>query len=78
MITETEKLIDKVLSYKTWSDKRRIDTLLEHDCNMYTCLGKDSKKKEIEETRRKSKLIYKAISKINPEQGKNYLWYMDK
>ena len=78
MILETQNLINKVLSYKTWTDKRRIDKLLEYDCNMYTCLGKDSTKKEVGETKKNSKLIYKAISKINPEEGKDYLWHMDK
>ncbi len=36
--------IDKVLSYKTWSNKRKSDELLRMDCNMYCNLGSDSTK----------------------------------
>lgn len=74
----TNKLIEKVLSYKTWSDKRKIDTLLEHDCSMYTNLGTDSTKTEVLETKKKSRAIYRAIGKIDKKQGESYLWQMDK
>ena len=71
-------LIDKVLSYKTWSDQRKIDTLLEHDCNMYTNLGIESTKTERQETKKQSRAIYRAISRIDKKQGESYLWQMDK
>ena len=74
----TNKLIEKVLSYKTWSDKKKIDKLLEHDCSMYTNLGIDSTKKEVLETKKKSRAIYRAIGKIDKKQGESYLWQMDK
>jgi hypothetical protein len=74
----TNNLIEKVLSYKTWSDKRKIDTLLEHDCSMYTNLGSDSTKTEILETKKNSRAIYRAIGKIDKKQGESYLWQMDK
>lgn len=77
-MNNTENLIEKVLAYKTWSEKRKIDTLLEHDCNMYTNLGSDSTKKEIGEVKKKSRAIYRAISKINPSEGKMFLSHMDK
>ena len=41
MNTELDDFIDRVLSYKTWTDKRKIDALLEYDCSMYTNLGKE-------------------------------------
>lgn len=73
----TTKFIEKVLGYKTWSDKRKIDALLEYDCNMYTNLGSDSTKNEINQTKKKSRAIYRAIKEIDYDAGKNYLWQMD-
>ncbi len=74
---EIEMFIQKVLGYKTWSDKKKIDSFLEYDCNMYTNLGIDSTKTEVINTKRKSKKLYKAIQKIDVEQGKKLLYYMD-
>ena len=47
--------IDKILSFKTWTERQKIDALLKVDCFMYTCLGTDSLKKEREEVQRNSK-----------------------
>ena len=77
MIEELEKFINKVLGYKTWPDRKKIDAFLEYDCNMYTNLGSDSLKSERIEAKRKSRKLYKAIQKIDPEQGKKLLYYMD-
>lgn len=73
-----EKLIEKILGYKTWSDRKKIDALLEYDCNMYTNLGIDSTKTQVENVKRNSRAIYRAISKVNPKVGKDFLWHMDK
>jgi len=62
--------IDKILSFKTWTERQKIDALLKVDCFMYTCLGTDSLKKEREEVQRNSKKIYQAIKTINPEEAK--------
>lgn len=62
--------IDKILSFKTWTERQKIDALLKVDCFMYTCLGTDSLKKEREEVQRNSKRIYQAIKTINPEEAK--------
>lgn len=69
---------EKILGYKTWSDKKKIDALLEYDCNMYTQLGIDSTKQQITETKKKSRIIYRAIGKIDKASGQTFLWYMDK
>ena len=53
--------IDKILGYKTWSDRKKIDALLERDCSLYTNLGKESTKKERNNTKKKSRAIYRAI-----------------
>ena len=42
------KDITKVLEFKTWTDKRKIDELFRIDCEMYTNLGTDSTKTERE------------------------------
>lgn len=74
---KVNSFIEKILSYKTWSKKRKLDALLEFDCNMYTELGLESLKSEISLTKRKSRAIYKAIKEIDPVWGKELLWHMD-
>jgi hypothetical protein len=64
-----EKEIQKIKSYKTWTIKRKVDTLLEIDADAYTRLGVDSTKKEREITRKNSRKIYRVISEISPLDG---------
>jgi len=61
--------IKKILSYKTWSVKRKVDALLEMDAYMYTNLGIDSTEKEKTEVKAISRKIYKAIASVNPLDG---------
>jgi len=70
--------INKILEFKTWSNKRKIDELFRIDCTMYTNLGTDSTKTEREEVKRKSKSIYRTIVKIDPDMGKHLLFSMDR
>ena len=44
---------------------------------MYTNLGIDSTKTERLEVKRKSKVLYKAVAKVNESMGKKLLYYMD-
>lgn len=69
--------IDKIVDFKTWDSNKKIDTLLEIDADMYTNLGLDSKKNEIEETKRKSKKIYRAIKAIDTYTGNLLLKEVD-
>tara|TARA_R100000541_G_scaffold15843_5_gene25321 strand:- start:4623 stop:4853 length:231 start_codon:yes stop_codon:yes gene_type:complete len=69
--------IEKVLEFKTWTDRKKIDELFRIDCEMYTNLGTDSTKTERDEVKRKSKAIYKTVAKINPSTGKHLLSSMD-
>ena len=62
--------IEKILSYTSWKDKKKIDTLLEIDADLYTNLGKESSKTQIENVKRASKKIYKAIKKVDEYQGR--------
>jgi hypothetical protein len=71
------KDINNILEFKTWSNKRKIDELFRIDCYMYTNLGTDSTKSEREEVKRKSKAIYKIITKIDANVGKHLLLSMD-
>jgi len=70
--------VDKILEFKTWNDKRKIDELLRIDCKMYTNLGSDSSKTERAEVKKNSRKIYRAISKIDERLGKGFLFAMDK
>jgi len=69
--------IDKIVDFKSWSNRRKIDELLRIDCTMYTNLGIDSNKTEREDTKKRSRAIYRAISKIDKEVGKNLIYHMD-
>ena len=61
--------IKKVLSYKTWSVKKKVDSLLKMDHKMYMELGLDSTKKEVLETKKRSRRIYRAIMQVSPKDG---------
>lgn len=74
----TVESVDRIVEFKTWSDRKKLDELLYMDCKLYTELGIDSTIKEKEEVRRKSKIIYTAIKKINPSMGEDFLRVMDK
>tara|TARA_Y100000996_G_C22364867_1_gene578461 strand:+ start:262 stop:513 length:252 start_codon:yes stop_codon:yes gene_type:complete len=64
-----ENKIKKVLSYKTWSVKKKVDSLLKLDHEMYMELGIDSSKKEVLETKKRSRKIYRAIMQVSPKDG---------
>lgn len=69
--------VDKIVEFKSWSDKKKISELFRIDSYMYTNLGTDSTKSDREKVKRKSKYIYRAISRIDPKIGKEMLYFMD-
>ena len=69
--------VDKIVEFKSWNDKKKISELFRIDSYMYTNLGTDSTKSEREAVKKKSKYIYRAISKIDPRIGKEMLYFMD-
>jgi len=73
---DIDKEIDKILGYKTYSDRRKVDSLLEMDANLYCNLGTDSTKTEKKEVERCSRKLYKAIATINRLEGFQYLQYL--
>jgi len=62
-------MIDKILGYKTISNKDKIDRLIEIDAIMYTNLGSDSTKTERNEAKKKSRVIYRAIKTLDRDLG---------
>ena len=73
-----EALIEKKVKCVHQSDKYRVDKLLYMDAVQYQNLGKDSNKTEKQNVKKKSRVIYRAISKINPTLGKSLLLHQDK
>jgi hypothetical protein len=65
----TDYMVNKILNYKTISDKEKIDRLLELDAIMYTNLGSDSTKTDRNETKKKSRIIYRAIKNLDRDLG---------
>eukprot|EP01047_Picozoa_sp_COSAG01_P033866 COSAG01_NODE_2511_length_7543_cov_331.649785_13_plen_64_part_01 len=57
--------IDKIIEFKSWSDKKKIDELLRLDCSQYTNLGLESSKSQREEVKKNSRKIYKLIKKVD-------------
>lgn len=74
---DVTKFIEKTLGYKTWSERKKIDALLEYDCNLYVNLGSDSTKTERNLAKKTSRALYRAIKSINKQEGEKLLWYMD-
>lgn len=71
------KDIEHIIDFKTWSVDKKISELFRIDCYMYTNLGMESTKKEKEETKKKSRIIYRSIFKIDAEIGKGLISSMD-
>lgn len=72
------KDIEKITSFKSWDNKKKIDELLRLDAQIYAYQGSDSTKAEIEEGRRNSRKIYRAIKEIDNDLGSSFLNLMDK
>ena len=74
----TKESIDKIFNYSSISNIEKINRMLEIDATQYTNLGSDSTKSEKEIVKKNSKYIYKVISRINPEIGRQFLEHQDK
>tara|TARA_R110000744_G_scaffold1019_2_gene3724 strand:- start:318 stop:560 length:243 start_codon:yes stop_codon:yes gene_type:complete len=70
--------VEKIEGYASWSEKKKIDTLLHIDCVMYSNLGSDSTKGEVADVKKKSRVIYKSIKNIRPALGESLIQAMDK
>ena len=65
----THQDIGKIVGFKTWSIKKKVDTLLKIDAIMYCNLGLESKDSEKKKVKAISRKIIKAISLIDPPTG---------
>ena len=72
----TNDFIESIMS-SDMDSKAKKDKLLEYDTKMYCYLGIDSLAKEKEQVKKNSRAIYRAIAKLDPRLGKNFLWYLD-
>tara|TARA_B110000196_G_scaffold263793_1_gene236124 strand:+ start:319 stop:582 length:264 start_codon:yes stop_codon:yes gene_type:complete len=66
---DIEFQILKIVGYKTWSDRKKIDAMLEIDSNNYTNLGKDSLQKDKDLVKKQSRFIYRAIKSVDESVG---------
>ena len=62
--------IEKIAEFKSWSKKRKIDTLLEIDADLYCNLGMESNRTEVESVKIQSRKIYRLIKTIDEYSGK--------
>ena len=62
--------IEKIIAYTSWSKKRKVDTLLAIDADLYCNLGKESSKNEIKNIKIQSRKIYRLIKTIDEYSGK--------
>ena len=60
---------DKIANYKSYSNRKKIDALLELNATIYTNLGTDSTKQERYTADVSSRHIYKHIKKIDESFG---------
>jgi|TARA_R100001015_G_C4587614_1_gene143404 hypothetical protein len=65
--------IERVVNFKTWSDEKKIDTLLQMEAEQYPNLGTDSSKREWNEAYKTSSRIYNGIKKIDKKLGERLL-----
>tara|TARA_R110000787_G_scaffold137414_1_gene250200 strand:- start:9582 stop:9812 length:231 start_codon:yes stop_codon:yes gene_type:complete len=72
------KDIEKITSFKSWDNKKKIDELLRIDAKIYAHQGSDSTKAELEEGKKNSRKIYRAIKEIDHDLGASFLLLMDK
>tara|TARA_B100000900_G_scaffold258723_1_gene220519 strand:- start:71 stop:376 length:306 start_codon:yes stop_codon:yes gene_type:complete len=68
---------EKVAGYVSKSEKEKMDALLELDTLLYTRMGIDSSLTEKRETKKKSRIIYRAIKSFNKRVGDSFLQHMD-
>lgn len=74
----SKELIDKIFDYKTISNIEKINRMLEIDAIQYTNCGSETTKSEKDIVKKNSKYIYKVISKLDPEIGRQFLQHQDK
>ena len=65
--------IDQIAENTELDDRQKIDRLLHIDAMMYANMGIDSEPSEREQTKRRSRLIYRTTKTIDMETGDLFL-----
>ena len=74
----SKELIDKIFNYKTISKIEKINRMLEIDATQYTNCGLETTKSEKEIVKKNSRYIYKVISKLDAEIGRQFIQHKDR
>ena len=69
--------IDKILGFKSWDTKMKVDELLRIDAALYCSLGSDSTRQEMAKVKSSSRSLYMAIKKLDPDSGEMFLRCQD-
>ena len=75
---DVAKFCDKIIARDSISNNVKIDGMLRLDATLYMHLGSGSKKSEREETKKKSRTIYRAIKTLDKALGDSFLSHQDK
>tara|TARA_R100000951_G_scaffold87747_1_gene75688 strand:- start:394 stop:627 length:234 start_codon:yes stop_codon:yes gene_type:complete len=74
----SKEIIDKIFNYKTISKIEKINRMLEIDATQYTNCGLETTKSQKEIVKKNSRYIYKVISKLDAEIGRQFLQHQDR
>jgi len=74
----SKEIIDKIFNYKTISKIEKINRMLEIDATQYTNCGLETTKTEKEIVKKNSRYIYKVISKLDADIGRQFLQHQDR
>ena len=69
--------IERIVEFKTWSDRKKIDELLRIDCSLYCNLGTDSSPNDKTQVKKTSRKIYQNIRKVDKRIGEGFLTAME-
>ena len=72
-----KEVLDRISQAEGWTNRQKIDKLLEIDSFTRANLGIDSTRKDVEEAKRLTARIIREIKKIDPEEGKLFTIYND-
>jgi hypothetical protein len=72
-----KEVLERISQAEGWTNRQKIDKLLEIDSFTRANLGIDSTKKDVEEAKRLTARIIREIKKIDPEEGKLFTIYND-
>ncbi len=62
--------IEKIAAFTSWSKRKKVDTLLEIDADLYCNMGSDTSKTERDNIKIQSRKIYRLIKTIDEYTGK--------